>query len=239
MEDYYYKSGEGCVFCDRCGYSFSAFMKHDPAYGQRMKRQAEQLIKEGKIDEALEVTGNKGWTRSCMVDGVYKTDIPISEWSNEDKIRTIMDSSWSRYHKKDKDGNYVWDVQITGGCGAYHHRKMSGGGVSGNFRYKWTAKKVIKQMIKTIKSPKRQGETILYTKKLCGKWVMFNARTGEKVEIPNNINFNLWMKRQNGDFKDYKDCEVCKGEGGKSVPDEIPETTKWQECDVCKGEGVI
>jgi len=238
-EEYYYKTGEAFVFCDRCGYSFSAFMKHDPAYGQRMKRQAEELIKAGKIDEALEVTGNRGWTRSCMVDGVYKTDIPISEWSDEDKIKTIMDTSWNRYHMKDKDGNYVWDIQSSGGFGAYHHQKKSGGGVGGHFRAKWSAKKTIRQMIKAIKSPKRKNEIILYTKKIKGKWFIFNARTSESVEIPDNLHFNIWMRIQHGDFKNYKICDACKGQGGISIPNEIPDTTKWQTCEVCKGEGLI
>lgn len=248
MEEYYYKTGEVWIFCPRCGFSYSAFMKHDPAYGRKMKKLAEELVKEGKIDEALEKTFNTGWIKTEFVDGVKK-EVPIAQWSDEEKKKVIKETYYDGYHKKEADGSYVWDVKRDGGFGAYHHQYKRGGGVGGHFANKWGAKKTIKQMIKSIKSPKRQGETILYTKKLMGKWYMFNARTGQKVELPDKMNFLLWIKRQNADFRDYKFCEICKGEGGKQVeiektPDEIAvkgvETgTTWEECKSCKGEGLI
>jgi len=237
-EEYYYKTGEAFVFCDRCGYSFSAFMKHDPAYGRRVKAQVEELIKQNKIKDALELTGSTGYTMHTQVNGEWK-DIPILEWTDEEKIKELRDIRYQTYHMKDKDGNYVWDIQSSGGFGAYHHQKKSGGGVGGHFRAKWSAKKTIRQMIKAIKSPKRKNEIILYTKKINGKWFIFNARTSERVEIPDNVDFNIWMRIQHGDFKNYKICDACKGQGGKSIPDTIPETTKWQTCEVCKGEGIV
>ena len=84
FEDYYYKSGEVYIFCQRCGFCFSAFIKLDPAYGRQRKAQTEALIKEGKIDEALKASANEGW-----VSHRNGKDVPIAEVSGE-IIRSIL-----------------------------------------------------------------------------------------------------------------------------------------------------
>jgi uncharacterized Zn finger protein (UPF0148 family) len=181
FEDYYYKSGEVYVFCPRCGYCFSAFIKLDPAYGRQRKAQAEALIKEGKIEEALKVSANTGWVSHR--DG---KDVPIAEWSDEEKIRTIKDTSWDRFYKKDEEGELVWDVKKSGGFGAYMHRGKRGIGRGGQFTNKWSAKSAIKKMIRYMKKAPAH-ESITYTKKICGKWYEFDARTGKKELMEGEI----------------------------------------------------
>jgi len=199
--DYYYKSGEQYIFCDRCGFSHSVELIRDPKYGNQIKLQAEQLIKEGKIEEALKITGNTGWTRSVPLGDGKSKDVPIAEWTDEEKIKTIQDTRFNRFCKKDKDGNFVWDVKRNGGFGSYHQLSERGGGVGGHFITKWGAKKTIKEMKKFLKRHKKFKGVMTATKKINGKWYMIDLKTDKRYEIPMDIDYDLWMKYKSGRFE--------------------------------------
>lgn len=74
-----------------------------------------------------------------------------------------------------------WVITRKGGFGAYHHTAKRGLGTGGHFINKWSARKTIKLMKRYVKNPIHADETITYTKKLLGKWYLFDARTGERT----------------------------------------------------------
>ena len=181
FQDYYYRSGEIYRFCGRCGYHFSAFVKHDLKRGQEIKRQVESLIAENKITEALKLANYESARKITYIDD-KPVEIPISEWPIEEQINSLRNIKAKSYYKMDPDGKPEWDIQKSGGYGAYMHRVSSGFGRSGSFKNKWDAKKAIKDMIKHMKKTKKK-ESISYTKKICGVWYKFDAKTGIKEEM--------------------------------------------------------
>jgi len=200
--DYYYKSGEGYMFCNRCGFSHSAEIVRDPVYGKKIKAQAEELIKQGNLNEALKITGNMGWTRSVPNPDGEPIDIPIIKWTDEEKINRIMDTSFNRFFKKDEKGNTVWEVKKSGGYGAFSELSSRGGGTCGHFENKWSARKYRKRVKQYLKKNKKFKGRITSTTKINGIWYMIDLKTQKRYEIPDKLDYDLWMKYRGGIFDD-------------------------------------
>jgi len=121
FEDYYYKTDEVYVFCDKCGYYYSRTALLDKARGEKIRMRVEKLIGLGKLDNAIKVAGLSGMIKFIPVDG-KPNEIPIKEWSAEEKIEALRNIFYETFFKLDKKGRVVYETEEGGGVGAYRYK---------------------------------------------------------------------------------------------------------------------
>jgi hypothetical protein len=173
--DLYYKTGEVFVLCDRCGYNYSKTAVIDKARGERIKARVEKLIKAGKIDRAIDVTGISGIIMHREVDGEWK-DIPIKQWSDEEKIKELRSINYDLYFKLDKKRRVVYEIKEGGGLGAF------------SYKLKGSLKGSIVTVLGHFESKKDKEDFL--------KWVEENRENLEETTITEKIGL-VWKKIRN------------------------------------------
>lgn len=139
--DYYYKSDEEYIFCEKCGYSYSRTAKTDKAKGKRIHKQLKECLKDKDYDKGMKIAKNE-----YMLNDNSDTE---KIRAIKDKIQDIENYNFELYFKKDRDGIIQYEEKETIPLGAYRIMFRGGGGV-GNY--------VNKEFIKDIEKRYKKGE---------------------------------------------------------------------------------
>lgn len=174
MEDFYYKSNEVFIHCDRCGYCYERWIPIDKARGKRIKSQVTKFIKNGRLNEAIKAAGMESWTKTSHDKSGNPIRLPIMEWEDEEKIKHLQSESYDNYYKKDNDGNLVYIEKASGGYGCYTYGK---GGVNSVGSLK---KGGLKVFVKAAKENLDKYDVLQVSFKRRGEWFKLDIKTGEE-----------------------------------------------------------
>lgn len=175
MEDYYYKSDEMYIWCNRCGYNFNRTRKLDKAKSKRIYNQITHRLKTNKIEEAWKIANIKMTTwdnkKNEWVDCVFTKEEKIKEL--QDLIKNIKDYKFEYYWMQDKEGKAVFNEEENKPEGATFYSANESGGVGSSYKDE-------KEFKNWVMLNKYKLKKATYTKKIAEKWYEIDALTGKK-----------------------------------------------------------
>ena len=190
-KDAYYeiqlRTNEEKVMCGRCGSSFSSERVYDIERTKLTYKKAKKLLKENKINEAIELIGMKykkvTYDKKGKPIETKSDDLPDEEKVKEIKVRLnrMKEQNFNYFYKFDKEGNAIFEV-----IEHKTHRNtivdnVSGGGSFGGMTGKLSDWKL--SMKELIANNKNKIKDIRYTFKNKGKWFIKSIITNETKEF--------------------------------------------------------
>ena len=181
--DFYYKTGENYIMCGRCGYYEGYTAKTNIAKGKKKVKNAEKLVKEGKLKLAIEVL------EISFIGTKYDSNKKPIKYTEKDlndkerlehirnKIKRIKECKYKYYFKMNREGKIE-----------YTHKILKNG-VETKYKIKGavatccggTTKKELPKFRKWVNDNKKSIEKVSANYLEGSKWITEDILTGKKI----------------------------------------------------------